>query len=249
MISEIELEYCGPETLSGKVAEGAAVVVVGAAVVDVVGAAVAVAVVEVAVVDALAAVVDEVDASAAVVLVELVLEVLVLEVVVSTVLDEVLVVVLVLVVEGVVAVVVVELETSSAVDGPQLTAMTAASVNAAIFRLLANSCRCGVSGSGNLDPTWEQFDDLLVELIYNTAQRKNVQHTLAVLQQINDLLAAANECWLATVHDKVGGCDVFAKFVLEVGEHFADLFEPNTGVEQVLDHLELEKVAIAVLAA
>lgn len=233
----------------GRVADGAveagavvvAALVVGAAVVGpvVVGAAVSVLV----------------DVSAAVEVVDVVkaVEVVDVAVTVEEELDvsapvlEVLVLVVLVLVEGV-ADVVVELDTSSAVDGPQLTAMTAASANAPKLRLLANSCRCGVSGSGKSDMAWEQFDDLLIELVHDAAQRKNVQNALAVLQQVHDLFATTNEGWLAAVHDEVGGGDVLAKLVLQVGEHFADLFQADAGVEQVLDHLELEKVAIAVLA-
>ena len=111
------------------------------------------------------------------------------------------------------------------------------------------SKRCGVlSCPGSGRGLGKQFDDLLVELVDDSAQRQDVEHALSVLEQVDDLFAASHEGGLAAVHDEVGCCDVLAEFVLEVGKDVADLFEANPRIEQVLDHLEFEQVAVAVLA-
>ncbi len=94
----------------------------------------------------------------------------------------------------------------------------------------------------------EQLDDRGVELINNPTERKDVQYALAVGEQVDDFFAASHQHRLVAVDDEVGGGDVFAELVLQIGEHLTDLFEPDTGVEEILDDLELEEVSVRVLA-
>ena len=93
----------------------------------------------------------------------------------------------------------------------------------------------------------KQFDDFFIEFVNHAAQRKNVKNTLAALEKIDYFFAAPDQRWLASVDDEVGSSDVFAKFVLEVREDFANLFEADAGVEEVLHNFEFEQVAVAVL--
>jgi hypothetical protein len=80
-------------------------------------------------------------------------------------------------------------------------------------------------------------------------QREDVQHALALLQQVDDLLAAADEHGALAGDDEVHARDVLAEVVAQVAEDLADRFEPDAGVEQRLDRLELEEVAVAVQPA
>ena len=80
----------------------------------------------------------------------------------------------------------------------------------------------GVNGVGR-----KEFDDLLFDLVDNSAERKDVQYTLATLEKVDDLFPAAHQHRLVSVDYQVGGGDVFAEFVLEVVEDLADLFEAN----------------------
>ena len=113
-------------------------------------------------------------------------------------------------------------------------------------RLLGNRTVCNV-GNVFRAGLGKQFDDFFIEFVNHAAQRKNVENTLAALEKIDYFFAAPDQRWLASVDDEVGSSDVFAKFVLEVREDFANLFEADAGVEEVLHNFEFEQVAVAVL--
>ena len=105
-------------------------------------------------------------------------------------------------------------------------------------RLLANSGRSGVDTRGRVrDVRRKEFDDLLVEFVDNTAERKNVEYTLSILEQVDHFFTATNQSWLAAVDHQVGRGDIFAELVLEVRKYLADLLKTDTCVEQVLDDL------------
>ena len=86
-----------------------------------------------------------------------------------------------------------------------------------------------------------------LEFVTNATERQHVQHTLTVLQDVDELVAVAQH-HAATVDDDVGRGDVGRDVLAEVLEHLADLFELDARVEQLLDRLQFEQVVVRVAA-
>ena len=93
-----------------------------------------------------------------------------------------------------------------------------------VHRLLRKRCITCVDGAIRRR---KEFDDLLIELIYHTAERQNVQYALTIGEQVDDLFSATNQGWLVAIDDEVRSGDILTQFILKVREHFADLLETN----------------------
>ena len=68
-------------------------------------------------------------------------------------------------------------------------------------------------------------------------------------KHVDQFLAVVNQHRRAALDHQVGGGDVFPQALLDVVKHVAHLFELDAGVEQALDHLQLEQVPVAVAPA
>ncbi len=91
-------------------------------------------------------------------------------------------------------------------------------------------------------------EDGRVELLLDAAERKDVQHALPALDQIDQLVAAAQHDG-ASVDHEMRGCDVEADVLTQLGEREANGLEANACIEEVLDDLQLEQIAVRVPAS
>lgn len=103
----------------------------------------------------------------------------------------------------------------------------ARSMRTVVLRLLANGCGGGASAARRCDAVRIELDDLLVKLVDDAAQRQDVQHALTVLEEVNNLFAAANQGRLSSVDYQVGCRNVFTELILKVRKNFTNLFKAN----------------------
>src|SRR4051812_41918195 len=94
-----------------------------------------------------------------------------------------------------------------------------------------------------------QLDDGGVDVVHHARQGEHVEHALALLDEVDELSPVAHQDGLVALDHQVGGGDVLAEVVAEVGEDLAHRLELDAGVEQGLDDLELEQVPVGVPAA
>ena len=86
-----------------------------------------------------------------------------------------------------------------------------------------------------------------VDLGLHAGQGQHVEHALAAPQHVDQFLAGAQHD-LVALDDEMGRGDVGLHVVAQEVEHDADRLELDAGVEQVLDDLQLEQVAVGVPA-
>ena len=80
------------------------------------------------------------------------------------------------------------------------------------------------------------------------AQRHDVQHALTVAQEVDDLVAGLHEHGLAAVEHEVRGREVGAELRAQVLDRLARGLQRDVGVEQALDDLQLDEIAVRVEA-
>ena len=90
--------------------------------------------------------------------------------------------------------------------------------------------------------------DLLVDLALDRGHGQQLEDALAVADDVDPLVAFAQE-HAGPVDDDVGRRDVGVHLVAEVVEHLPHRLEADAGVEQLLDDLQLEQVAVGVAPA
>ena len=88
--------------------------------------------------------------------------------------------------------------------------------------------------------------DVGVQLLHHAGQRHDVEHTLASRQQIDDLAVGAGEHRAAPGQHEVGRRQVRAQLLTQALDGPAGGLERHPGVEELLDHLELEHVRVRV---
>ena len=88
-------------------------------------------------------------------------------------------------------------------------------------------------------------DQLGVDVVLDAGQRQHVEHALAHPEHVDQLVAVAQHD-LRAADDDVRRGDVAGDVLAEVGEHVADRLQADPGVEEGLDHPELEQVAVRV---
>ncbi len=78
------------------------------------------------------------------------------------------------------------------------------------------------------------------------SQRHDVQHALAVAQQVDDLVAGLHEHGLAAVEHEMRRREIGAELLAQVFDRLARGLQRDVGVEQALDDLELDEIAVRV---
>ena len=84
------------------------------------------------------------------------------------------------------------------------------------------------------------------EVVDDRTERDDVEHALAVAQQVDDLIAGLHEHGGATVEHEVRGREIGAELLAEVFDRLARGLQRDVGVEQALDDLQLDEVAVRV---
>ncbi len=80
------------------------------------------------------------------------------------------------------------------------------------------------------------------------SERHDVEHALTVAQQVDDLVAGLHEHGVAAVEHEVRGREVGAELLAQVLDRLARGLQRDVGVEQALDDLQLDEVAVRVEA-
>src|SRR5689334_9423302 len=93
-----------------------------------------------------------------------------------------------------------------------------------------------------------ELDDGGVDFVFDTCERQHVEHTLPAPHHVNQLVARTEHDRSAIDHE-VCRSDVVAHLLPKELERVTDRLEPDTGIDQSLDDLQLEQVSIGVTAA
>ena len=94
-----------------------------------------------------------------------------------------------------------------------------------------------------------QAHDVGVELLDDARQRHDVEDALAAGQQVDDLAVRAGQHRAGPGQHEVGRRQVRAQVLAQALHRPAGRLEGDAGVEQLLDHLELEHVGVRVDAS
>ncbi len=89
-------------------------------------------------------------------------------------------------------------------------------------------------------------DDGSVKIVLDPAQCQDVEHALATVENVDQLVTRGDHHRVLPVDHEVGGGDVLAELVAQVAEHLPHRFELQARVQQLLDDLQLQQVAIGV---
>ena len=81
---------------------------------------------------------------------------------------------------------------------------------------------------------------------HDARQGQDVEHALAAGQQVDELAVRRGQDRPAVRQDQLGGGQVDAEFATQALDRLAGLLQFEAGVEQSLDDLELEHVAVGV---
>jgi len=84
-----------------------------------------------------------------------------------------------------------------------------------------------------------------VHLILHACQRKDVQHSLTVAQDVDELVPLTQDDGLTADHD-VCSNDVGVDVIAQIGENLAHGLQSNSGIEQILDDAEFKEIAVTV---
>ncbi len=91
-----------------------------------------------------------------------------------------------------------------------------------------------------------QAHDVGFELVDHARQRHDVEDTLATSEEVDHLAVRAGQHRAGAGQDEIGRCDVGTQVPAEAFDGPARRLQGDAGVEQLLDHLELEDVGVGV---
>ena len=91
-----------------------------------------------------------------------------------------------------------------------------------------------------------QAHDVGLELFDHAGQRHDVEHALTTGQEVDDLAVGASQDRAGAGQDQVGRREVGAEVLAQALDGAAGRLQRDAGVEQLLDHLELEHVGIRI---
>ena len=89
--------------------------------------------------------------------------------------------------------------------------------------------------------------DAGIECVLHPAELKDVENALAGPERVDQFFAVLHEHRVRTRNHQVRGGDVTTEVVPHEREHGSHLLELDSRVQQALDDLELEEIAIGVL--
>src|SRR5690606_7184603 len=97
----------------------------------------------------------------------------------------------------------------------------------------------------------KELDDGGVALALHAVEGQQVEHALALVavHHVDELVVLPDEHGAVADHDELGRRQVLVQLLAQVGEGLPDGLELDPVVEQGLDQLQLEQVAVAVSAA
>ena len=88
--------------------------------------------------------------------------------------------------------------------------------------------RCGLGGPAAL---WVELHDPCVDLFLDSGERQDIQHTLAMTQEVHDLLFTGTDHDRRTADHQVHPGHVLVEMRREEREDLADQFQPDPGVQ------------------
>ena len=90
------------------------------------------------------------------------------------------------------------------------------------------------------------LQDRRVELFEHTRERHDVQHSLAALEEVDDLTVAVGQHRVGADQDEVRRRQVAAEPVAQALDGASGPLQRDAGVEELLDDLELDHVGVGV---
>src|SRR5262249_29275114 len=88
--------------------------------------------------------------------------------------------------------------------------------------------------------------DARLELVDHLAERDDIQHTLAVTDDVHEVLARADEHRVRAVENEARRCPIVAEVATDVLDRPPCRLQLHARVEEVLDHLETYEVPVRV---